>query len=514
MLLAPAIVVENGEIVIDCMPDYLRSFLSPGNVGDRLMISALVRSVHLLCTREDVSDAAMTEWIRNVVGSESGRFLKMTPSETPEDVIYDMVALPDSRLPMPEDLAWSRLDLARRAGYRGKPGIVPPSRAGKVLNASVDVVWDRVRSRLKNLSRESVIQQSLLNYVAARKEHRDWMRSMKAQLALFGANQTIEAANERVFLRDSAGLACRVIAEMALCTAPYGGGSTCTKVDLDFLIAEISTLVECASQSDALHYGLARRPPTVNANGSFDFDASATQATAQLMSEHWRRTFLNAEQDEQPIRDDALPHPNYSAAFAAEFGLTPEQYGTFVRRVTLEAVELGRAYLRLRRSAVVQHLRDAGVTNPEWTFERFALAPRARWDESEPENAMARDWYPWRYARRLSILRRPLVQLSREDDPVVVLLPSILAGTLGYLGQAAFGELPETLFDSVAMIACVGMAANRNGQEFTRRVAERLGELTWETEQELSLTRFGGSDSLGDVDVLAWKRENRSCVCH
>lgn len=504
---APAVVVDNGAIVIDCMPDYLRSFLSPGNVGDRLMVSSLVRGVNLLCAREVVSDAAMKEFIRSVVGSESARYLKMTPSETPEDVIYDMVALPDPRLLMPEDLGWSRLDLARRAGYEGKPGIVSSSRAGKVLNASVDVVWERVRSRLRNLSRESVIQQALLNYVAVCKEHRDWMRSMEAQLALFGADQAMEAANERVFRRDGAGLASRVIAEMALCTAPHGDGSTCTKIDLDFLIAEVSTLLECASQSDAWHYGLATRPPAVNANGSFDFDASATQATAQLMSEHWRRTFLDAEQDEQPIADDALPHANFSAAFAAEFGLTPEQYATFVRRVALEAVELGKADLRLRRSTVVQRLRDAGVANPEWAFERFALAPRERWDESEPKNATARDWYPWRYARRLSILRRPLVQLSREGDPVVIVLPSILAGTLGYLGQAGFGELPETLFDSAEMIACVGMAANRIGHEFTRRVAERLGELKWETEQELSLTRFGGSDSLGDVDVLAWKRE-------
>ena len=279
--------------------------------------------------------------------------------------------LPAPRLPMLEDLAWSRLDLARRAGYESKPGIVPPSRAGKVLNASVDVVWKRLRSRLKTLSRESVIQQSLLNYVAARKEHRDWMRTMEAQLALFGADQALEVANERVSLRDRAGLACRVIAEMALCTAPYGGGSTCTKIDLDFLIAEVSTLVECASQSDGLHYGLARRSPAVNANGSFDFDTSATQATAQLMSEHWRRTFLNAEQDEKTISDDVLPHPNFSAAFAAEFGLTPEQYGTFVRRLTLEAVELGRADLRLQRSAVVQHFRDAGAPNPEWGVRAF-----------------------------------------------------------------------------------------------------------------------------------------------
>lgn len=506
-LLEPAVVVENGEIVIDCTPDYLRSFLSPGNVGDRLMICSLARSVHVLCTNEDASDTGIKEWVRSVIGSESARFLKMAPSETPEDVIYDMVALPDPRLPMPEDLAWSRLDLARRAGYTGKPGIVSLSKAGKVLNASVDVVWERVRSRLKSLSRESVIQTSLLNYVAVRKEHREWMRSMEAQLSLFGANQAMVAAKQRVFLRDRAGLACRVIAEMALCTAPFGGGSSCTKADLDFLIAEVSTLVECASQSDALHYGLARRPPAVNANGSFDFDQSATQATAQLMSEHWRRTFLNAEPDEQTISDDSLPHPSFSDAFAAEFGLTAEQYGTFVHRLTLEAIKLGRADLRLQRSTIIQYLRDVGVATPELAFEHFALAPRARWDESEPENAVARDWYPWRYSRRLSILRRPLVQLSKEDDPVVAVFPSILAGTLGYLGQAAFGGLPETLFDSTEMIACVGMAANRNGHKFAQRVAKRLGGLKWETEQELSLTRFGGSESLGDVDVLAWKRE-------
>ena len=506
-LLEPTVVVENGEVVLDCTPEYLRSFLGPGNVGDRLMIASLARTVHLLCTGEDVSNAEIKEWVGSVVGSESGRFLKMTPSETPEDVIYDTVALPHPRLPMPEDLAWSRLDLARRAGYEGKPGILPPSIAGKVLNASVDVVWERVRSRLKGLSRESVIQQSLDNYVAVRKEHREWMRSMEAQLALFGVNQAMAVAQQRVLHRDRAGLACRVIAEMALCTAPYGGGSACSKADLDFLIAEVSTLVECASQSDALHYGLAGSPPTVNANGSFDFDESATLATAQLMSEHWRRTFLNAAQDEPTTGDDALPHPSFSAAFAAEFGLTPEQYGTFVHRVTLEAVKLGRADLRLQRSAVVQHLRDAGVATPELAFERFALAPRARWDESNPENAKARDWYPWRYARRLSILRRPLVQLSKEDDPMVVVSPSILAGTLGYLGKAAFGELPETLFDSAEMIASVGMAVNSNGHKFAHRVAERLEELNWETEQELSLTRLGGSDSLGDVDVLAWNRE-------
>ena len=109
--LAPALAVENGEITINCMPGYLRSFLSPGNLGDRLMIVSLVRGVDSLCGKEAASDAAMEEWVRSVVRSDSARFFKMTPSQTPEDVIYDAVALPEPRLLMPEDWAWSRLDL-------------------------------------------------------------------------------------------------------------------------------------------------------------------------------------------------------------------------------------------------------------------------------------------------------------------------------------------------------------------------------------------------------------------
>lgn len=70
----------------------------------------------------------------------------------------------------------------------------------------------------------------------------------------------------------------------------------------------------------------------------------------------------------------------------------------------------------------------------------------------------------------------------------------------------ALGELPETLFDSPEMIACVGRTADGNGHEFARRVAERLRELEWETERQLSLTRLGGDDSLGDVDVLDWQQ--------
>ena len=506
---APGVSVEDGQIVIDCTRGYLRSFLSPGNRGDRLMIASLVRGVDSLCGKDAASDAAMEEWVEKVVGSDRARFLKMTPIRTPEDVIYDAVALPTSRLPMPEDLAWSRLDLCRRAGYKGDPGAIAASRAGPLLHAAVDAVWQRVRSRLAELSRESVIERALVNYVALRKEDRDWLRATSARVAVYDGGQVLSASNERVVSQDKASLACRVIAEMAVCTSPLVGGSSCSGTDLDFLIAEVWTLVECASQCDALHYGLAARPPVMLQNGSFEFDASVAHAMGPVMREQWRRRFRDAARAGDGVGGDGVEEgiedPGFPSAFLAEFGLTLEQYAAFVEGVTMEAVETGEARLRLRRNEVVKRLRDTGAIDPERAFAKFVLAPRAKWDESQPRNAEQRDWYPWRFNRQLSIMRRPLVQLSREEDPVVIVVPSILAGTLNYVGQAAFGELPETLFDSREMIACVGRAAERNGYAFARRVAKRLRELEWQTAGEVRLTELGGGDSLGDVDVLAWK---------
>ena len=135
---APAVAVGRGEIAIDCTPQYLRCFLSTGNLGDRLMIASLVRGADALAGNPAASDTELEEWVRDAVGSETARFLKMTPSRTPEDAIYDVATLPKLRLLMPEDQAWSRFDLARRAGYDGNPGPIPSSQAGALLRDAVD----------------------------------------------------------------------------------------------------------------------------------------------------------------------------------------------------------------------------------------------------------------------------------------------------------------------------------------------------------------------------------------
>ena len=500
---APSVMVEDGGIVVSCGPRYLQSFLWPGNLGDRLMIAAMARGLETLCDSEPLPAAEMDEWVRTVAGSDNDRFLKMRLDRAPDDLVYDAAVLPELRLPMPEDLAWSRLGLAQLAGYEGNPGDIPYSRAAEVLNTAVDVVWRRVEERLVKLSRESTVERALLNYVAARKEDKDWLLAMGSRLAVYDAAQVMDASTKRVARRDNASLASRVIAEMALCTSPCNGGATCTETDLDFLIAEVRTLVECGNQSDAMHNGLATQSPVMRLNGSLEFDKSVQQMSSQMLGEHWRRKFRDSA--EQRSGDEPSLSSEFHQAFAAEFGLTLEQFGELIQQLVKEAVDSGAAILKLRRSEVVRRLWDVGAADADQAFEALVLYPRDRWDETSPANAKAGDWYPWRFNRRLSILRRPLVQLSHGDDPIIILAPSILTDALGYLSMAEVGRRPETLFDSPEMVTFIGTAAARNGHEFARKVENRLAALGWKTAREVGIARFGGADSLGDVDVLCWR---------
>ena len=84
---APDVAVEHREIVVDCHPRYLQSFLAPGNLGDRLMLAAMARGLEALCGSEPLPESAMEEWVRSVAGSDNDRFLKMRTSRTPNDLV-------------------------------------------------------------------------------------------------------------------------------------------------------------------------------------------------------------------------------------------------------------------------------------------------------------------------------------------------------------------------------------------------------------------------------------------
>ena len=412
--------------------------------------------------------------------------------------------------------------LARAGSAVGSTGLVPPGQCALLLkpqkapgelDQAVDVLWARIRDRLGNLERMSVIERTLVNYQAIDKDGATWRQTAAALLAIYSDKaDVLAAANSRAGQRGLAGLASRIVAEMALCTSPIAG-VICTNIDLDALIADAAMLLECAGQSDALDYDLTGGDLSVLPNGSFKFDTTFSETLHQpYMDAQGERTFAataanyGAAFEIASSASDDLDEAfeAFEAVFRAEFGLGLRELSEFAADMTSEALDRESPYFRLPRSELEAGLAKVAKDGPaaaERAATALTLTPRPRWDEPKPVNAKARDWYPWRFNRRLSLTRRPLVQLTLTGDPEVVIFPNLLERTLRYLFEAFQGRLPAELFDSDGIRQWIGAAVDREGHRFDETVTERL-ELGWEVVVELRVTALGGAPGLGDIDVL------------
>ena len=509
----PTIHASNTTVIIQCTPDYLYNFMKAENIADRLMVSAIFRGIYNLAGLESPDDAVVNEFLQSLLSHEHASYFRMLPAHTPSDLVARETDAPEPRFVAPENRAWCSMNLASRSGWTGTAGTIPLNHAAPLLNQSVDVLWADLKARLKTLSRKNVITRALTNLEAIERDRHQWRTSAGALTGIHtDQDKVVEVASKRENQRSLAGIASRVIVEMAVCACPEESGLCCTDTDLDLLVAAVATLLECAIQSDALRYGLSVSQPIVDSTGSFRVDFASTDILPRYYTAHGEHEFQEYV-DRYKLAfhtpdSDGNIDLGFDAAFGAEFGLSLQQYYDAIQSFAEEAIDRGSPVIRLPKHDVLRHFEEVGVERPLDTYAMFALQPRAIWDDPSPQNAEQRDWYPWRYKRRLSLIRRPFVQLSTAAESDVLIMPTLLENSFQYLYEAFDGRLPIRLFDSPEMKSWIGTAVDRDGHEFNRQVAKHLRSLDWETQPELKMTELGGGADLGDIDVLVWRRDS------
>jgi hypothetical protein len=506
----PNVEIENGDIHLDCTPAYLRSFASERNTGDRLMVEALIAGAYALggsAVDEGVRDALTAQ----IVKDDQSRFFHTIPARKAREMLF--AALAERRAPrfvQPEDRAASWLDLARKAGWTAPPGAVPKEQANTLLNDCVTLIWKRIRGRLRELQRRSVVERTVSNEYAISRDEATWRLTAQAQLSLYNNQaEIIAAANEREGDRAISTLSSRVICEMAICESPLTEGRVCTTADLDYLLANLSVLLECASQSDALHYGLVSRELVVEPNGTFTFDTTFCDTLhGPYVRSHGERGFRSAAAEYGSAFNvhtgEVKPlNPKYEAAFVAEFGLTPTELLQLTYDLANVSIKEGQPLFCRQRSDVLGYLNKVGAVDAERAYDAMTLKPRKRWDESKPAKAQQRDWYPWCFNRRLSLTRRPFVQLDLALDPAVVIAPALVDRSAEFFISTCNGRLPGELFDTAAMLAWIGKAVDAEGHGFNKTVANAYKGFGFDA-REVKMTALGGTLEMGDVDAFAW----------
>ncbi|MEQ1852216.1 MAG: hypothetical protein ABMA01_11560 [Chthoniobacteraceae bacterium] len=415
-----------------------------------------------------------------------------------------------------EDQATSRLGIVR--GFW--PSAEPPAdakAAGEFFREAVDFIWRRIRGRLQALDCRSTIVRSLRNIEALAVDEDQWHISAQALLAWHEDAETVKKrALHRESERSIAAIASRVLAEMTVCTCPTTGGRVCSREDFDALLAEIELLIVTAHISDAVRSGFASPRVELTASGEFLSDMTfLREVVSPYLGGHFNDGFISSaeryaehfERKTTPTDGPEIPEP-FAAAFRAEFGLTPLQVIEAKAALGDLAYKAKAVVMSVKESEVISCLaKECGLTPDESRrfLSEFSLTRRPRWDDPKPAPFRSRDWYPWRFRRRLSLYSRPLVRVDDAADATIIFAPGLMDEGFRYVMMSAYtGDFPNDFFLSAEMRAWIGAANNERGHRFNREMAAEVEKLGWRAEASAQMSRFGAPEGLGDVDVLAW----------
>lgn len=511
----PQYELVDGAIEIRSNVASLRGYRNATNIAERQLLASMS-----LAMAELAGTPQSEGWAEgiavDVTGSPDARFAHAFAAHDITEVVGSHLELPKPRFVFDEDRGWAHLGLAFDAGAKSA-GKVEPQDTGKLLNDAVFKIWERIKGKLEKLDRRSLVVRALLNHEAIDRDRREWQQTAAALRALHNDQaDVLEANNKAELKRGAAGVASRALAEMAICTSPTSGGRPCTDIDLDDLIGDVAAMLDCAGQSDAHHYGLATSQLSVAPNGDFLFDTGFGENThLPYMSAQSDLAFHDAADSypdafdiaaaDMPAPPAPVIDPDLRTAIRAEFGMDLQHLIETSHGLAEMAYERGEACFSMRKSEVLDFFRRMdGAVDAERAYNALTLLPRAVWVERNPKGASARDWQPWRMNRKLSLTRRPLIQIDETDDPEITVPSALVSKVVRRLFGLVDGRLGAEVFDTKEVDRWLGKIVNERGHAFNHSVAAKLKEVGYEAKPDQMMTLFGGKRDLGDVDVLAW----------
>ncbi len=493
-----------------------RALFNPENVAERALVRAFVEGVAILAESPAASiDMLVAEIVPNAYARHSHIFqakkFRDHISELSERSLITISRFDD---------ALDRLGMGWQVRNKQDGGVIEGKlECQQYLNALVSHLERELCAELRLFDRQSVITQLLLNYEVASVSRDHWHRTAAAVLALRDDQAaTLKAMRDYEFKLNAIFQPTRNLLEMAICESPLEAGKPLGAFDVSRLLGKASRLYHIGGWSDLLRWGLMRPMVLIRPLGDVhvehDFIDTVLEGYGSASSDYRYMSSVRryAKNLEQPpvaasVADDS--DARFIQAWIDEFRADLDAYRRFIDAIENLAIHQNTAFFVVRRSALIElaDSPDAG----EAILANLTLTPRQSWSQL-PDGFDQKDIAPWRFRRRLSALRRPLLQLTIDDDPLLIVAPGLVReGFASTVGNYYSGAFPDRHLGP-AMRRYAGYARHRDGMAFNTKVAERLIELGWKTQPELKLTKIlrrSLDRDYGDVDVLAWNTEQK-----
>ena len=492
-------------------PDFDRALFNPTNIAERALVQAFVMGV-LELAGQDIS--LVDDLIDKIVPNDQARHAHIFKASKFRDYFPDLLnekVITINNL----DEGLSKLNMGWKVRGRAEGGVIEGKMECQAyLNSLVTRLEVELCREVKQFNREHLVSELLMNADTASVSRDRWHRTASAVLSLRGdQNAALTVMRDYEFKLNSVLQPSRNLIEMAICESPVDGGNLVGDLDIARLLGKAACLHHLGGWSDLIRWDVMTPKVMIRPLGDVHVEhdfietvvgdfGTATSTHRYLYSA--RNYAKNLQERDSSSEESQDIDSKFLTAWIQDLGASFENFCIFVEAIENYAIKAGQSVLVMRRSEL---LKLAGSSeSAESILQAMTLAPRESW-RYVPDGYESKDIDPWRFKRQLSVVRRPLLQITVGEDPLYVIAPGIIReGFISIVSNYYSGSYPDR-HCGPGMRRYAGYARDRDGMAFNSKVSEKLKELGWQTQPEIKLTKVLKEQldrNYGDVDVLAW----------
>lgn len=493
-------------------PGFQRAIYNPRNIAEKALVRAFVIGVAKFAgsALQDVNGI-----VERIVPDPHARNRHVFHTYKFRDFFHDKYGAHPLTISKFDSAALS-LGLGWRVRNPKAGGVIKGKQeCAEFLNTLVNQLLKELCTTLRSYNRSDLMSKLLSNYETASRTRDWWHRTAAAVLALREDKvSAMKAMNHQEFRLNGVLQPSRILIEMALSESSQDEAISPSDWDISILLAMASEIFHLGGWSDLVHWDLLEPElivrPLGDVHARHDFMDTVMSGFSTASSEYrYQSSVRNYEKNltKVEVLENSYELPGTSDfldAWKKDFGMEVDDCRRFIDLLENRGIKESEPVFTLRYSELISLMGSPEIAEKVVNF--FSLTPRASWWELPAEHKFS-DIAPWRFRRRLSLLRRPILQLTQDGDPVYLIAPGLVReGFSLTLGNYYEGAYPDVHLGE-AMKQYVGFARERDGKEFNDKVSRRMEELGWRVESEVLLTKILNKSldrNYGDVDVLAW----------
>jgi hypothetical protein len=503
-------------------PAAFRAFWQEDNAGERAVVRLLLVGFREAAQRDGVragpSDAQIDAWLEKHFNNPRKKHLLLL------DASRDLRGVGEGLRPYrPIQSADVQIVRAELGAYlhdslKVDKGDIPKSRRVEVLACARDWCLAEIEKAVAELSPEGLLERVMaLNETMAFRRFQQRLKIPTRMACYETEPETQDRLRQEVPELAATSIACRFLVEYVAAVPPSGSRRVSTAVT-DGLIALAAELQDRAQALDAADNGFSDAAYALSARSRLTRTSPDDFRAGQLryLGAHVDAEIADAEDTfgdhwgERPAGPPPLRRDQLNAVMPYECGLSLDELEQLLTSLARQGLDRKQTPMVVQLPTVRSELSEELGWSPdkvERGIDFFSLRPRGSfYSDADPPGWSKSDVQPWRFYRRLSYNRRPLVIRAASEHE------ELLWG-FRHVWEAwplFYSTLVDARFraESRELQSLLGRLANARGRDLEDKVAD-LYERYPRFEVLRRRDKLGGQrvvdpdgNKLGDVDVL------------